>query len=110
MKIFLKRYVQKIILFFTGVLLLTSYSGCNSAAPIIPSHTAVIYPINSAQTSPVADNAAAILNRPQIPILCYHRIRDWLPSDSKRAEDYIVPVNNFREQMKFLADNGYHTI
>src|SRR5206468_11653311 len=40
----------------------------------------------------------------------YHRIRDWSASDSKRAEDYIVPVNNFREQMKFLADNGYHTI
>ncbi|HMG67999.1 MAG TPA: polysaccharide deacetylase family protein, partial [Chitinophagaceae bacterium] len=29
---------------------------------------------------------------------------------SKRAEDYIVPVDNFRQQMKFLADNGYHTI
>ena len=54
--------------------------------------------------------AKDILNRTQVPILCYHQIRDWSLSDSKRAKDYIVPVNNFREQIKLLADNGYHTI
>jgi len=60
----------------------------------------------------VTENATAsvILNRIQVPILCYHQIRDWSASDSKRARDYIVPVNNFREQIKLLADNGYHTI
>ena len=60
----------------------------------------------------VTENATAsvILNRTQVPILCYHQIRDWSASDSKRAKDYIVPVNNFREQIKLLADNGYHTI
>ena len=52
----------------------------------------------------------AVSQRTQVPILCYHQIRDWRSSDSKTAKDYIVPVNNFHEQMKFLADNGYHTI
>jgi hypothetical protein len=35
----------------------------------------------------VSDNvtASVILNRAQVPILCYHQIRDWSPSDSKRA-------------------------
>lgn len=55
-------------------------------------------------------NAAAILARPQVPILCYHQIRDWRAKDSKGARDYIVPVERFKEQMKMLADSGYHTI
>ncbi|MBO9631810.1 MAG: polysaccharide deacetylase family protein [Chitinophagaceae bacterium] len=57
----------------------------------------------------VAD-AATILARPEVPILCYHQIRDWKPTDSKTARDYIVPEEPFRAQMKMLADSGYHTI
>ncbi|HEU4574894.1 MAG TPA: polysaccharide deacetylase family protein [Chitinophagaceae bacterium] len=55
-------------------------------------------------------DAAAILQQPQVPILCYHQIRDWRPTDSKTARDYIVPVDNFKAQLKLLADSGYHTI
>ncbi|GAB3825601.1 polysaccharide deacetylase family protein [Hymenobacter jeollabukensis] len=55
-------------------------------------------------------NAAAILARPQVPILCYHQIRDWRAKDSKGAKDYIVPVEQFKAQIKMLADSGYHTI
>ena len=58
----------------------------------------------------VKANAATILSRPQVPILCYHHIRDWRATDSKTAKDYIVPVDVFRSQMKSLADSGYHTI
>ena len=45
-----------------------------------------------------------------IPILCYHQIRDWKPSDSKTAKVYIVPVAAFRQQMQLLHDSGYHAI
>lgn len=55
-------------------------------------------------------NAATILARPQVPVLCYHQIRDWRATDSKTSKDYIIPVAAFREQMKMLADSGYHTI
>lgn len=55
-------------------------------------------------------DAATILARPEVPILCYHQIRDYRPSDSKTARDYIVPVARFREQMQALADSGYQTI
>lgn len=60
---------------------------------------------------PVAEaTAAEIMERQQIPILCYHRIRPYKPTDSKRAKDYIVTPEDFRAQMKILADSGYKTI
>src|SRR5690242_16227103 len=55
-------------------------------------------------------SAAEILARPQVPILCYHRIRPFKPTDSKRAKDYIVTPDDFKSQMKLLADSGYTTI
>jgi peptidoglycan/xylan/chitin deacetylase (PgdA/CDA1 family) len=56
-----------------------------------------------------AENAT-ILGRKQVPIVCYHQIRDWTPKDSKTAKDYIIPVAAFKEHIKLLADSGYHTI
>jgi len=55
-------------------------------------------------------DAKTILARKQVPVLCYHQIRDWKPTDSKTSKDYIVPVAVFKAQMKMLADSGYHTI
>lgn len=57
----------------------------------------------------VAD-AKTILARKQVPVLCYHQIRDWRPKDSKTAKDYIIPIDVFKAQIKMLADSGYHTI
>ncbi len=67
------------------------------------------------KTSPVTNNqkpaaAAAIIARAQVPVLCYHQIRDWRATDSKQAKDYIVPVAAFEAQIKMLADSGYHTV
>ena len=55
-------------------------------------------------------NNAAIMGRKQVPVLCYHQIRDWRPTDSKVSKDYIIPIAAFKAHMKMLADNGYHTI
>ncbi|MGB4399839.1 MAG: polysaccharide deacetylase family protein, partial [Daejeonella sp.] len=55
-------------------------------------------------------SAAEILARPQVPILCYHQIRNWTASDGKVGKDYIVPTAEFKSQMKMLADSGYNTI
>jgi len=55
-------------------------------------------------------SAATVISRQQVPVLCYHQIRNWRPSDSKQAKDYIVPEAVFAEQIKMLADSGYHTI
>jgi len=61
-------------------------------------------------TNTVAAPAEKILARPQIPILCYHQVRDYRNTDSRTAKDYIVPPASFKAQMQALADSGYHTI
>ena len=61
---------------------------------------------SSAQTV----NNAAIFARKQVPVICYHQIRDWRASDKKVDKDYIIPPATFRAHMKMLADSGYHTI
>ncbi|MDP4251898.1 MAG: polysaccharide deacetylase family protein [Bacteroidota bacterium] len=53
---------------------------------------------------------AVILKKKQIPVLCYHQIRDWKPADSKTSRTYIVPPVAFATQMKMLADSGYHSV
>ena len=55
-------------------------------------------------------SASDILKRKQVPILCYHQVRDWKAKDSQTAKDYITPIATFKAQMKMLADSGYHTI
>ncbi|KQC01860.1 polysaccharide deacetylase family protein [Pedobacter sp. Hv1] len=57
----------------------------------------------------VAD-AKTILDRKQVPILCYHQVRNWKSTDGKVGKDYIVEIQNFKDQIKMLADSGYHTI
>lgn len=54
--------------------------------------------------------AAEVLAKKEVPVLCYHQIRDWKATDSKRAHDDIIPPANFSQHMKMLADSGYHTI
>ncbi|HSZ33662.1 MAG TPA: polysaccharide deacetylase family protein [Puia sp.] len=67
---------------------------------------------NPAELRPVftTPRASAILSKKQVPILCYHQIRDWKPTDSRISRDYIVPPAMFAAQMRMLADSGYHTI
>ncbi|TDQ07068.1 polysaccharide deacetylase family protein [Pedobacter metabolipauper] len=60
-------------------------------------------------TIKVAD-AKTILARKQVPILCYHQIRNWKATDGKVGKDYIVEEQNFKDQIKMLADSGYHSI
>jgi peptidoglycan/xylan/chitin deacetylase (PgdA/CDA1 family) len=110
MKKYLKIYSQRISLLVIAALLVIFYTGCDRDSH---SNLRPIASLNVIDTKPalaIVADAATILNLPQVPILCYHQIREWTASDSKRAKDYIVPPTNFRDQMKLLADNGYHTI
>jgi peptidoglycan/xylan/chitin deacetylase (PgdA/CDA1 family) len=65
---------------------------------------------SSAPASAASVDNKAVMARKQVPIVCYHQIRDWKPTDSKGAKDYIVQVAAFKEHIKMLADSGYHTI
>ena len=58
---------------------------------------------------PLAD-AATILSKKEVPILCYHNIKEFSSETSDYAKIYTVTPSNFAEQMKALSDNGYHAI
>ena len=53
---------------------------------------------------------SAVMARKQVPVICYHQIRDWKSTDSKTAKDYIIPIDAFKQHIKMLHDSGYHTI
>ncbi len=61
-----------------------------------------------ASSAPTAD-AATIMARKQVPILCYHHIRD-IQMASRADRGYEVTVAQFKAQMKALADSGYQTV
>jgi peptidoglycan/xylan/chitin deacetylase (PgdA/CDA1 family) len=50
------------------------------------------------------NDAATILSKKEVPILCYHHIRN------SGKGDYVVSPSAFSEQMQALADSGYKTI
>jgi peptidoglycan/xylan/chitin deacetylase (PgdA/CDA1 family) len=50
------------------------------------------------------NTAAQILAKPEVPVLCYHRI-----SDGNKG-DYTVSPATFSAHIKTLADSGYHSV
>lgn len=58
----------------------------------------------------VPADAAIILSRKEVPILCYHDIRNFKPNERASMKGYIVQVQAFKDQIKMLADSGYQTI
>ena len=61
-------------------------------------------------TSIQRSSSTVILKRKEIPILCYHQIRDFKPTDGLTTRDYIVPPAQFRAQIKMLYDSGFTAI
>ena len=51
-----------------------------------------------------------ILPKKEVPVLCYHRIRNILPNDGADMKTYSVTPAAFTAQMKALHDNGFHSI
>jgi peptidoglycan/xylan/chitin deacetylase (PgdA/CDA1 family) len=106
------------LLMLTG-LSLTLYPSCSevpqnktAASSVIPPTAApgkVMESPVAARPTVVAD-AATILARREVPILCYHQIRDYKSTDGKIGRPYIVPPAIFAQQMQALADSGYHAI
>lgn len=60
---------------------------------------------DSVKTDTATADPATILQRPQVPILCYHRI-----NNTGKLGDYTVSTEEFKAQLKLLADSGYHSV
>jgi peptidoglycan/xylan/chitin deacetylase (PgdA/CDA1 family) len=100
-----------------GIMMLIFSSACQSPKDtkdvVLKADSVSTVPVRQSDSLPSisADfSPSRILSRKQIPILCYHQIRDWKPTDSKISKDYIVPPEVFRAQLKMLADSGFHSV
>jgi peptidoglycan/xylan/chitin deacetylase (PgdA/CDA1 family) len=85
--------------------------GCNSKTkeatteiPAIVEKAIISLPIKKDNT------ATEILAKKEVPILCYHNIRDFTANASGMIKTYTVKPAAFAAQMKALSDDGYHTI
>jgi peptidoglycan/xylan/chitin deacetylase (PgdA/CDA1 family) len=92
----------------------TAPAGSGSAdtlAAAKPDATSAVIPVpDQTPSGEKIPPPSVIRGRKEVPILCYHQIRDWKPTDSKVSKDYIMPPADLKAELKMLADSGYHTI
>ncbi|MGK2861718.1 MAG: polysaccharide deacetylase family protein [Chitinophagaceae bacterium] len=108
----LKLTIKDIRIFIILFLAFALQSGCDTATPGVTGDTSMvaITKVPEPNKPVVIADAATILSRQEVPVLCYHQIRNYKSSDSKTAKDYIVPEESFLDQIKVMADSGYHSI
>lgn len=96
-------------LFFIGLFLLI---GCNSKPSKIEKEASNInQQVKNVVPKKIVDNnLTAILSKKEVPILCYHNIKDLSANAGEMTKTYTVTPANFAEQMKALSNEGYHTI
>jgi peptidoglycan/xylan/chitin deacetylase (PgdA/CDA1 family) len=105
----MKNYFACLIL---GLVIL---EGCQSKAEettnAAPQKTTIENKIITKTVDPkVTNDAATILSKKEVPILCYHNIKDFDASSGPMTKVYSVKPANFAAQMKALSTAGYHTI
>ncbi|MEO7119698.1 MAG: polysaccharide deacetylase family protein [Ginsengibacter sp.] len=96
---------------FLSVIALFSIASCshNSDKKEKPAKGSVVSSVDTPVTKPMAD-LATILSKKEVPVLCYHHIREPKPGQSETFKSYSVSPSSFAEQMKALKDSGYETI
>jgi peptidoglycan/xylan/chitin deacetylase (PgdA/CDA1 family) len=67
-------------------------------------------PVKKVAPQKTMNSLATILSKKEVPILCYHNIRDFSANASGNIKTYTVKPTDFAEQMKALSDEGYQTI
>lgn len=101
--------MNKIFAIFNILMVVLTAAGCNTAVQ----RQKAVNPVETVSTPPVKDTvvtaktqntSAQILAKPEIPVLCYHRI------GTDRKSEYEVTPATFEGDMKILADSGYHSI
>ncbi|NGY36646.1 polysaccharide deacetylase family protein [Flavobacterium sp. XN-5] len=65
---------------------------------------------NKTEPQKVTNDAAAILAKKEVPILCYHQIKDFNTSAGAMTKVYTVKPVDFAAQMKALSEAGYNSI
>jgi len=98
---------KKLFLYGTLILGLALVS-CNKAKQKNGNSATATNTVVAEQESPAVkqtmNTAAQIYAKPEVPVLCYHRICEG------NKGDYTVTPTTFTSHMKILADSGYHSI
>jgi peptidoglycan/xylan/chitin deacetylase (PgdA/CDA1 family) len=96
---------------FNLIIALLFIASCsqNSTKKEITKNESAKNSIDSTQTKDIAD-LATILSKKEVPVLCYHHIREAKPGQSETLKSYSVSPESFAQQMKALKDSGYETI
>jgi peptidoglycan/xylan/chitin deacetylase (PgdA/CDA1 family) len=97
---------------FLGLLVM---AGCQSKSKETPAADPQQIPlenkvVNKIIAPKVTNDAATILSKKEVPILCYHNIKDFDASAGPMTKVYTVKPTDFAAQMKALSEAGYHTI
>ena len=93
---------------FVGLFLMVSCQ--TETRKIVPEVPLVVAPTKVVAQKKVAADAASILSKKEVPILCYHNIKELKAGDGEMTKTYTVSPANFAQQMKALSDAGYHSI
>jgi peptidoglycan/xylan/chitin deacetylase (PgdA/CDA1 family) len=107
---------RTVLLGTAGAAVLTA-AACGSsvptpAAPAPPSSSAPPAPAPTAPAVDLTAPAAQVLTRANdVPVLCWHQLRDWRAGDSASDRATLIcPPAAFRAQLDALHDGGYTTI
>ncbi len=100
------------LLIFAGFTIISCNSNKNDTAKDNSNVTATK---DSAMKDNVVDSSkvstpAEMMAKQQVPVLCYHHIREPKPGQSETFKSYSVSPSQFAEQMKALKDSGYESI
>lgn len=97
-----------IYLVSAGLILLVS---CNSKpTKTAKDTTEVSVPVQKVTPKKEMASLATILSKKEVPILCYHNIKELSANAGEMTKTYTVTPANFAQQMKALSDEGYHSI
>jgi peptidoglycan/xylan/chitin deacetylase (PgdA/CDA1 family) len=101
-------YRKMILIAFCGLALISCQQSSKQSMKLkgtIDNDSASVKSKASENLKQTMNTAAQIYARPEIPILCYHGIKE---GGSK--SDYKISPATFTNHMKILADSGYHSI
>jgi len=104
--------MKSLTFFLTATLSLFIFSCSNQSTVTEKESTVVKSKIDSSKVSEPAKTpatAAEIMAKKEVPVLCYHHIRN-VASTRELKNEYEVSVTEFKSQLKALADSGYKSI
>jgi peptidoglycan/xylan/chitin deacetylase (PgdA/CDA1 family) len=86
-----------------------------TAEPVEAGHSSPRQPVVPTPTLPVESQGEtatpmALPDQARVPILMYHYVSELPPNPDRYRRDLTVSPENFKAQLQYLADTGYHPI